>query len=913
MSFENLIPLGETTLITNRSNEPSIQQRIASEIPSAQSIEIVMAFITYRGIVPYIDLLKEHVAKNGAGSLKVITTTFTNITEVKALNKLVEIGALVKVSYDTSSTRLHAKGWNFIRNSEANVSKENYSTTYIGSSNLTRPGLITGREWNVRASSKINPNISDLYTKTFEVYWLDEKIRDFDVTEFTKITSQSSQEYSLRKFEEPYTFQLKILEELASNRSEGQKKNLLVAATGTGKTVVAAYEIKNFLIQRPKARILFVSHRVEILKQSMKTFRNILNDNKFGKILTGKYKPENSYHLFAMITSLKNSSHFMVSDFDYIIIDEAHHIAADSYKFITNEITDKQFLLGLTATPERPDGSDITIDFGGKFAYELRLWDALNESLLTPFSYYGLEAGDISKISFENKKYDENELYSFLTNKDSLDYLVKYINEYLPHKTENKCLIFCETIKHATQLKTYLNNHDLISDIIVGNTPQELRDKIIQDLKEGKINFILSVNVLNEGVDIPEINAIILLRPTASLTIFIQQIGRGLRLHKGKDKVIILDFVFNHNREFNFVKNYQALLNTDRQNIIRGFEGKGFNLPEGSEMYFDKIATQHILENIKKSIDKGSLCEVLKDYSVKPSIADFLFDNEMLLGKIQKEGWAKSLLSAGLITYTKDKDAEVILRKISHCYLISDKLRVKALSLIYENNSKNLNKISFEEKLAIEALLTLLFDKNLLASFGGDFQAGIKKLHSYPIVIFELNELLQYLNTLKLQSRVNYQGLEVGCLYRREEIKIFSGRDKLSKNSFNIEGVDKFKNNNGGNTYLLYVTKDKSKMKNDSHKYKDYAINENLFHWESQNSSRPDIGVGKDLIDTNSNNNIVYLFARENLEKNYNTAPSYIFLGQAEYSSHKGSKPISFTWRLKNKISNELYQKFKLN
>ena len=911
MSIENLLPLGETTLITNSSNEPSIQQRIASEIPSSQNIEIVMAFITYSGIAPYLKLLQEHVIKNGAGSLRVITTTFTNITDLKALSKLIEIGAMVKVSYDTTSTRLHAKGWNFLRNISSTHSEGNFSTTYIGSSNLTMHGLTTGREWNVRASSNLNPNISELYSKIFEVYWLDDRIKDFNEKEFIENTSQDSKGYELVNLSTPYNFQQDILDELSRMRALGFNKNLLVAATGTGKTVISAYEIKKFLSENPTAKILFVAHREEILIQSMATFRHIIGDRKFGDILTGSAKPKNVHHLFAMINSLRNSN-YKVSHFDYIIIDEAHHSSANSYKFITDHISDEQFLLGLTATPERMDGTDIRSAFGNRFACEIRLWDALNDGLLTPFSYYGLGAGDISEISFANNKYNDEALYSFLTTGDSFGLLLKYIHEYLPRISENKCLIFCQSVSHAHQLQDFLSQHNFSTAVIDANTPSKIRNNTVSDFKEGRINFILTVDVFNEGIDIPEINSVILLRPTASLTIFIQQLGRGLRLCKGKNKVVILDFVFNHNRKFNILKNYQGLLNSDRPSIIRGFKGGGFNLPEGSEMQFDEVATQHVLENIKLSIENSNLCNLLQNYVTKPSIIQFVSDHEISIEKLQKDGWAKSLLASGLISYKLTKEEVLMLKKAAHCYLISDTLRVTALGYILENNHKKLNMLTTSEKLAIEALLTLLYEPDQLTSFAGNLQTAINKLHLYSIVIFELTELHQYLLTLKLQNRISYEGMEVGAIFRRQEIQIFTGRNSFGFFTPNREGVDKLPNTKGGTTYLLYVTIDKSDMENPGHHYNDYAINRDLFHWQSQNSTSPTTGVGKNLIETNSNNNIIYLFARLNKKSNYDTTAGYYFLGEADYSTHKGSKPISFILHLKNILPNELFQKLRL-
>jgi HKD family nuclease len=363
--------------MTNARDQPTVGREIAAEIDSANSIDLVLAFIRWTGVRDLLPALRRHTEAHKP--LRVITTTYTGSTEPRALQVLVDVGAEVKVSYDTASTRLHAKAWCFRR-------ATGFSTVYIGSSNLTFSAQVTGREWNVRASERQNPDLIEAFDRVFETYWADPHFEDFDAAQFAEATARQVDDSIATPFTiEPYPFQRQILEQLEVERRRGRHHNLVVAATGTGKTVVAALDYRQLRRRLDRARLLFVAHRKEILEKSRTTFRHVLQDGSFGELWVGGEKPRRWEHVFASIQSL-SAGDLQALDpeqFDVVIVDEFHHAAATTYTTLLDHLRPVH-LLGLTATPERTDTLDILRWLDGRMAVELRLWDALEQDLLSP-------------------------------------------------------------------------------------------------------------------------------------------------------------------------------------------------------------------------------------------------------------------------------------------------------------------------------------------------------------------------------------------------------------------------------------------------------------------------------------------------------------------------------------------------
>jgi HKD family nuclease len=411
-----LIPLLDTTLLTNAPGEPRVGHQIQTEIASADRIDLIMAFIRRTGINPLLPALERHTQNGGA--LRVLTTTYTGSTEADALDALVKAGAQVRVSYDTTGTRLHAKAWAFHRDS-------GFSTAYVGSSNLTHSAQVSGLEWNVRVSGARNRPVIDKIAAVFESYWQQADFEPYDRERFAAALDFGSRTPALLSLSpveirlEP--FQERLLEQIELARQQDRHRNLLVSATGTGKTVMAAVDYARLRQRLPRARLLFVAHREEILSQSRATFAHAMRDASFGELWVGGDRPTKFDHVFASIQSLSASGLEALDPkhFDVVIVDEFHHAAAASYERLLERVQPVE-LLGLTATPERSDGLPILHWFGDRIAAELRLWDAIDQHRLVPFSYYGIaDSLDLREISWRRGKgYDVLGLTQAITGTD---------------------------------------------------------------------------------------------------------------------------------------------------------------------------------------------------------------------------------------------------------------------------------------------------------------------------------------------------------------------------------------------------------------------------------------------------------------------------------------------------------------
>ncbi|MBL8896853.1 MAG: DEAD/DEAH box helicase family protein, partial [Planctomycetes bacterium] len=562
-----LLPLVDTALLTPTRGEPAVGHQIESEARSADRIDVLMAFVRWSGIVPLRDALRRH--KERGRALRLLTTTYTGTTELRALEALRELGAEVKVSYDTSKTRLHAKAWLFHRAS-------GFSTAYIGSSNLTHSAQLTGLEWNLRVSGVQNPSVLAKFEAVFETYWNCGDFLPFDAEEFrerTEAARASAALSPLLPFElrlEP--FQERLLEQIAFAREQGRHANLLVAATGTGKTVMAAIDYRRWRKQRgdvhaqdgaPRtARLLFVAHRKEILEQSRATFRAALREPSFGELWVDGQVPRAFAHVFASIQTLRREAIAGLDPqhFDYVVIDEFHHAAAPSYAALLEHLRPAE-LLGLTATPERSDGLSVLRWFGERIAAELRLFEAIEQGYLTPFAYYGISDGtDLRRVPWKRGSgYVPEELTKVYTAHDAWAQLV--VNQVLEHIGEPqrmRALGFCASVAHAQHMAAFFAKQGLRARAISGQTPDAERRAALEELARGELRVLFSVDLFNEGLDAPDVDTLLFLRPTESPTLFLQQLGRGLRRADQKSLCTVLDFVGRQHEEFRFDRKYRA-------------------------------------------------------------------------------------------------------------------------------------------------------------------------------------------------------------------------------------------------------------------------------------------------------------------------------------------------------------------
>lgn len=584
-----LIPLLDTTLLTNAPGEPRVGHQIQAEIASADRIDLVMAFIRRTGINPLMDALRRHI--DDGKPLRVLTTVFTGSTEAAAIEALLQLGAQVRVSYDTSSTRLHAKAWLFHRES-------GYSTAYVGSSNLTHSAQVSGLEWNVRVSGARNRPVIDKIAAVFESYWQQADFEEYEQARFlaTRETRSEALTVSLSPVEirlEP--FQERLLEQIELSRQNGNHRNLLVSATGTGKTVMAAVDYARLKARLPRSRLLFVAHREEILGQSRATFAHAMRDGNFGEFWVGGDRPRVFDHVFASIQSLnaRGVESIDPSHFDVVVVDEFHHAAAASYERLLMRLQPVE-LLGLTATPERSDGMPVLHWFGDRIAAELRLWDAIDQHRLVPFSYFGVADNlDLRNIPWRRGSgYDVQQLTSVITATDVWARgVVQQFHERLVSSEGTRALGFCVSVAHARYMARVFTDSGIPATAVWADTPDQERLQALTDLAAGRVNVVFSVDLFNEGVDVPTVNSIMMLRPTESPLLFLQQLGRGLRKAPHKALCTVLDFVGQHRREFRYDRRFQALLGGSRSQVARQVsEGFPF-LPSGCSMQLDRVAT----------------------------------------------------------------------------------------------------------------------------------------------------------------------------------------------------------------------------------------------------------------------------------------------------------------------------------
>lgn len=596
---EPLIPLLDTALLTNSPGEPRVGSQLLTEIHSADRIDVVMAFIRRSGIVPLREALRMH-GESGR-PLRVLTTTYTGSTEERALEDLRETGAEVRVSYDTSTTRLHAKAWLFHRHSD-------FSTAYIGSSNLTHSAQVNGLEWNVRVSAARNRDVTDKVAAVFESYWNSGDFVPYERDEFrtrTEAARPSGPKVILSPIEvRPEPFQERLLEQIAVSRSLGHHRNLLVSATGTGKTVMAAVDYARLRTSLSRARLLFVAHREEILEQSLATFRQCLRDQSFGELWVGGRRPKRFEHVFASIQSLSAAgfTHLEPTHFDVVIVDEFHHAAAFTYRALLDLLTPVE-LLGLTATPERSDGLPLLEWF--HVAAELRLWDAIDQHRLSPFVYYGIHDGlNLRDIPWRRGRgYDVEGLTNLVTGNDAwARQVVAQVARHVDDPRRMRALGFCVGVEHARYMARVFRDAGLDAVAIWSDSPDEERKAALTDLAAGRVTTVFSVDLFNEGVDVPVVDTLLLLRPTDSPTLFLQQLGRGLRLSKDKTVCTVLDFVGHHRKEFRFDRRFQALLGGTRKDLTEQIE-RGFPfLPAGCHMELDPVAREMVLANIRAGV-----------------------------------------------------------------------------------------------------------------------------------------------------------------------------------------------------------------------------------------------------------------------------------------------------------------------
>jgi superfamily II DNA or RNA helicase len=904
--------LSQSELFTGNNAGISLESEIKKEILSSDRISFLVSFIKWTGIRIFERELQEFTDRGG--QLKIITTSYMGATDLKAVEYLSNLqNTEIKVSYNTDNERLHAKAYLFFRNT-------GFHTGYIGSSNLSRSALTNGLEWNMKVTTKEVSHIIDKFQKTFDTYWQDKEFELFKTKEHSeklrialKKEKSSDKNNSISYFDlRPFPFQEEILEKLETERQlHNRYKNLIVAATGTGKTVISAFDFKHFIAKNSNAKLLFIAHRKEILEQARATFQGILKNNNFGELFVDGLEPEKYDYVFASVQTLNNrinSLNLSESFYDFIIVDEVHHIAANSYRPILNRFN-PNILLGLTATPERMDGEDILKDFCNTIAAEIRLPEALNRKLLCPFQYFGITDNiDLSTVEWRNGRYLPSELTKLYTQNDKrVSEIISSMDKYLRDINDVRALCFCVTQEHAEFMAEKFTLAGLKSDYLVSSR-SDAREELRRKFLKKEINYLFVVDIFNEGIDIPDIDTVLFLRPTESLTVFLQQLGRGLRLAEGKDCLTVLDFVGNSRPEYDFEGKFRALIGKTNTSTQKEIEDDFPHLPLGCTIILERKAKDYIIQNIKTAtnLNKNQLLNKIRNYKYQTTLAltlkNFINFYHIPLQYIYKRGNWKRLcvLAEQIDDYPQENELEIH-RAISKKWLSCN-------SNSYFKFISELAKKEFKIEISLlsenERTMCLMLHYDIWQNAGGfnSLEESIRSIRNNKVLVEEIIEVLEILldkiDFLETEITLPYsQPLKLHSRYTREQILAACGFSSFEKKSSNREGVA---DNKELNTEILFIDLIKSEKDfSPSTMYQDYAISDILFHWQSQNATSPDRGKGLSYINHVSLGKKILLFVRESNEDEFGNTIAYVFLGECIYKGHYGSKPMSITWELK--------------
>lgn len=908
-----LIPLLDTTLLTNAPGEPRIGHQLHTEIASADRIDVVMAFIRRSGIQQIIEPLRRHV--ESGRPLRVLTTVYTGSTEADALLMLAALGAEVRVSYDTTATRLHAKAWLFQR-------ETGFSTAYVGSSNLTHSAQVSGLEWNVRVSAARNRPVIDKIAAVFDSYWENPEFEPFDRERFDKAKQSavsprgtialSPVEIRLDPFQE------RLLEQVELSRQQGHHRNLLVSATGTGKTVMAAVDYARIRTRLPRARLLFLAHREEILRQSRGTFAHALRDASFGELWVGGERPQHFEHVFASIQSLSTAGldSLRPDHFDVVIVDEFHHAAAVTYKRVLEHIEPRE-LLGLTATPERSDGVSVLQWFDGRIAAELRLWDAIDQHRLTPFAYYGIaDQLDLREIPWRRGMgYDVDGVTKLITSTDAwARHALHQFQEHVGDVSEARALGFCVSVEHARYMARVFTEHNVNAVAVWADTPDAERAGVLRDLSAKRVNVVFSVDLFNEGVDVPSVDTLLMLRPTDSPLLFLQQLGRGLRKSPEKSVCTVLDFVGQHRKEFRFDRRFQALLGGSRASVIQQVE-RGFPfLPAGCHMELDRVASERVLESLRNSVpsrwsEKASELRKLDEEHPGIPLSQFLSLAGFDLGDVYRgdRGWSDLREEAGIGVLPGGPHESQLRKACGRLLHIDDPERLaRYRAWLSQQSVPDTSAMAPRDRRLLMMLLVQLFDQ--VAQPETTLEDALSLLWQHPQVRSELVELFEVLSGNVAHVSLVLQGLpevplRITARYTRQELLSACGENESVRKKEWREGV-RFARAINADLFVFTLDKTSGQF-SPTTRYRDYAISRDLVHWESQSGTRAESPTGQRYQQHAARGSHVLLFGRETADDR-----AFYFLGPATYVSHRGEMPMGVTWRLAHPLPGDLFQAF---
>ena len=944
----------------NHKEGKKVLATLEDELLTCDEFFISVAFITLGGITPLLQTFKELERKGIPG--KILTTDYLTFSDPKALNKLNELSNIELKMFRTNHDQdgFHTKGYIF--------KEDEIYRVIIGSSNMTLSALTTNREWNTKVVSTTEGEYVEEVLGEFAELWNADNSLNFDavidqytfeyeqkkIIEKQKLVAREEKIPSLEKYRlEPNSMQVQFIHNLEQIYENGENRALLSSSTGTGKTLAAAFAMRNFEFKR----VLFIVHRNQIAKQAMHSFGRVLGQDVKRGLLTGQVQDYDADYLFATVQTISkdhNLSSFQKDAFDAIIIDEAHHSAANSYKKILDYFTPKLWL-GMTATPDRRDqgieGRNIYEIFNHQIALEIRLQDAMEEDLLCPFHYFGIT--DLEMIQDVEKNTESEKDFQYLTCEERVKHVMKQAHYYGYSGDRVKGLIFCSRIKEAEELSKAFNQNGWRTLALSGNDTEEERAAAIERLagEDGPnaLDYILSVDIFSEGVDVPEINQVIMLRPTESPIVFIQQLGRGLRKAQGKEYVVILDFIGNYTNNFMIPIALSGDRSYNKDNVRRYVTEGGRIIPGASTIHFDEISRTRIYQ----SIDNANFSDIklIKEnyFALKnklghiPALADFdkhgemdvlrIFDNKGLgsyykfLKKYEKE--YKVRLSDG-----EEKIIEFISKKLADGKRIHELL---CLKLLVTNKTDVISHLRKELKFKYDLPLSEECIVNVVNILTNEFPTGIGK-NSYKESIFLIKEgqdyniaprfgkMLQNDDFLKIYTelidfgihryQMNYQNTYQDTSFVLYEKYTYEDVCRLlnwEKNivSLNIGG---YKYDSLTKTYPVFINYDKDETISDTTKYEDRFLSSNRLIAISKSARSLESSDVYNFLHAKELGIDVHLFVRKN--KDDKISKEFYYLGRMTATgkveqfvmSNTDKTAVEIEWLFDTPVREDIYK-----
>ena len=916
-------PLSGSHLILNSGAEPKLGFELEREMRTADRVLMIVSFLQWRGWQRLRDAF-EDLARMGK-PVRILTTTYVGASDYRALEALSRLpNVQLRISLDGRRRRLHAKSWLFER-------ENGFSSVYVGSANLSAPALEDGIEWTVKLSEVDSAHIVERFRGAFDSLWEDPEFETFDPDEESSCRKvrealRTARDSFARKPEglvpyfdlRPHPYQQATLDQLEAERVDrGYRRNLVVAPTGTGKTLVAAFDYQRQIGKdgiRP--RLLFLAHREEILRQARSTFRHVLRDESFGALLAGSEKPAGYEFLFATIQSMQSQdliARFGPDNWCFVVLDEAHHVPAESYREMVAALR-PHILLGLTATPERTDGISILPWFENRIADEMRLWHAIERQYLVPFDYYGIHDGtDLSTLSWSRGSYQRSELdFVYLKNERRAKLVVQQFRNIYGDTANARALGFCVSVEHAEFMAKVFCEAGIPAEALTGKSSQEQRQGAPMRLRRREIHVLFTVDLFNEGVDIPEIDCVLFLRPTESATVFIQQLGRGLRLDHGKTSCLVLDFIGNQRREFRFDLRFRALFGGTRQQVVRQLETGITNLPGNCFFRIDAESRVAILRNLKAQLTANRLHMVQELQALTqelgriPSMDLYLQETQFDLEDLYKDsvgGWTRLLHDGGLLRRPIEEQCLSFTKRFRNLLHMDclDRMRLYEAAVQPGYVPRD---ISIEDQRSL-AMLTHRVLQTATRNAECTWDTVPEYLRRSVIEREEFIELLQALRSrvrVHLDERPFREGwpLVLHRTYTRDEILFATGYRTIDSPRECREGRLLLP---GQNTEIFFVTLAKTeKHFSPTTRYEDYAISPKRFHWQSQSTTSPTSETGRRYREQHSNRMQFLLFVR------VSQRDAFAFLGPLNYLSHTGSRPMSITWELETAMPAGFYE-----